>query len=118
MWRAAGGGRNNANRPTPARPGGGARGRTADPARAPRPLATTLTVIPRVPKTLACPAIQFDSVALIAASTLPAGGFSGTTLMMEPPEHRLSPTACTVSTADSTVASSAVRHAVAVSEIE
>src|SRR3979411_1765204 len=103
MWRAAGVVRNNANRPTSAATDGGVRERPSYPAWALRPLATTLTVIPRVPKTLACPAIQFDSVALIAASTLPAGGFSGTTLMMEPPEHRLSPTACTVSTADSTV---------------
>ncbi|COW93587.1 Uncharacterised protein [Mycobacterium tuberculosis] len=45
-------------------------------------------VIPRVPKTAAWPAIQFERAALIADSAPPAGGFSATTLTIEPPERR------------------------------
>jgi hypothetical protein len=36
------------------------------------------TVTPRVPKWIACPAVQFDRAALTAASALPSRGFSGT----------------------------------------
>src|SRR5262249_58868307 len=118
MWRAAGVVRNGDRRATSAATDGGVRERPSYPAGTLRPLATVLTVIPRVPKALACPAVQFDRVALMAASMLPAGGFSFTTLMMEPPERRGSPTACTVSTTDSTVASSALRQAVAASDSE
>src|ERR1700758_4579915 len=118
MWRAAEVVRNIARRANSAATGGGVRERPSYPAWTLRPPATALTVMPRVPKIPACPAIQFERVALIAASALPVGGFSGTTLMMEPPEGRWSPTACTVSTADSTVESRAVRHALAVSDIE
>ena len=40
--------------------------------------------MPRVPKWVACPAVQSDTAALMAASALPSRGFSGTTLTIEP----------------------------------
>ncbi len=49
----------------------------------------------------------------MAASALPSVGLSATTLTIDPPERSWSPRIWTVSTADSTVVSSAWRHAAA-----
>src|SRR6202012_3815306 len=103
MWRAAPVVRDCDILAISAAPRGGVRDRPSYPAGALRPAATALTVIPRVPKTVAWPATQLPTAALIAASALPGRAFSGTTLMIDPPERRWSPTVSRVSTADSMV---------------
>src|SRR5690349_14220243 len=79
----------------------------------PLPAATVLTVMPRMPKWVAWPAVQLDMAALMAASGVPSAGLAGTTLTIAPPELSWSPRIDTVSTADSTVASRWERHAAA-----
>ena len=68
MWRAAGVVRNSESRAISASTVGEAEPRPTYPGSLPRPIATALTVMPRMPKWCASPAVQVVTAALTDAA--------------------------------------------------